>query len=138
MNVRVPVGTGHQYMQTAHLRNPGVIGEICAEEFARDYPADIFSIRHEVLAAEVKLAAPRLPLHEHRYLEGYRDRLKQIADDHENAPRCAECGEAVLSDQPRYSCSPSDNLWHEGCYRYEPGDDEEPVKFFKGETRQQG
>lgn len=140
MQVRVPVGTGYQYMQTAHMHNLTVIGEVCAEDFAREHPDDAFGIRKEALATEIKLAAPRMARHERHYLEGYRNRLEQLADEmeYEHAPTCSGCGKAILSDQPRYSCSLSDEFWHEGCYRYEPGDDEEPVKFFEAETRQHG
>lgn len=116
MQVRVPVGDGHQYMNTAHINNPEIIGEICASDYAREFQMDLFTIRQEELVTEVKLAAPRMPRHERRYLESYRDRLTQIAEDieRETAPLCIECGEAVLSDHRRYSCSTSGDLWHAG------------------------
>lgn len=140
MQVRVPVGTGYQYMQTAHMHNPTVIGEVCAEDFAREHPVDAFGIRKQALATEIKLQVPRMPQHERHYLEGYRDRLERLADEieRESVPTCSSCGEAILSDEPHYSCSPAEDTWHAGCYSYEPGDEEEPVKFFEGETRQHG
>lgn len=132
MNVRVPVGSGHQYMQTAHMHNPTAIGEVCAEDFAKECPDDTFAIRQQALATEIKLTGRGLPRHERRYHEGYRNRLEQLADEweRESAPKCATCGECVLSNQPRYSCASSGDLWHSDCYSYEPGDDQEPVKFF--------
>lgn len=140
MQVQIPVGDGHQYMNTAHMHNPAIIGEVCASDYAREFSMDLFAIRREELATEVKLAAPRMPRHERGYLEGYRDRLQRTAEDIERktAAACVVCGEAVLSDQGRYSCATSDDHWHEGCYTHEPGDEEEPVKFFEGETHQHG